>query len=152
MKKIRIAFYKWKKTPFSKLIAWKQSRKFDKEYSQYTHCELVFWELSISSSEYDWGVRVKHIHYKKDNWDFIQIQLNNNDYKKVLDFSLSNLWSKYNWTGIFFAQVFNWNLKGNNQRFCSEYVCEALQQAKLLCGVSALFVEPAELYFRLKNK
>jgi len=45
----------------------------------------------------------------------------------------------------------NFNLKGNDTWFCSEICTEALQQASILCGVSAVFVEPAELAYRLEQ-
>jgi len=152
MKKIRIAFYKWKKTFFSKIIYWKQKRLFPKKYAKYTHTELVFWSNSFSSSEVDGWTRIKQIDYKKKNWDFIDIELSNEKYQDILWFCMSKVWKEYWWWAIFFAQTLNFNCKWPDTYFCSEICCEWLQQAKILCGVSALFVEPAELCFRLEQE
>jgi len=149
MREIRIALYKWRKTFFSKLIHWKQKRKFPNKYAIYTHSELVFGELSFSSSEVDNGTRIKKILFKNENWDFITIKLEQEEYKDVLGFCMERIWKPYNWYWIFFAQILNFNLKGNDTWFCSEICTEALQQASILCGVSAVFVEPAELCYRL---
>ena len=152
MKTIEVMLYKGKKTFFSKMIAWKQWRSFWERYSKYTHVELKIWDMSFSSSEVDWGVRVKHIDYKKTRWDKIVLKVEKKDFENILSFCLSRLNEEYNWKAIVLTQICNWNVKNSDHYFCSEYVCEALQQASILCGVSAVFVNPAELALRLEKE
>lgn len=154
MKTIKIALYKKSKTLFWKWIRIKQNLQwFSWRYSQYSHAELVFdnW-LSFSSSEIDWWVRFKKIKFKKIHWDFIEIQVSDYNYKKVLSFCEKQEWNKYNFTWIVFAQIFNINIKREWDWFCSEIVSRALQEISLLCPYSSLFINPARLAKLLENK
>lgn len=145
--------YKNTKTFFWKLIVWKQSKKYADSVSKYSHVEVCFedWN-SFSSSETDWGVRFKKIKFKKGNWDFIEVELSDVKYAKIFKFCEKQSWNKYNWLGIVLAQMFNFNYKGENDWFCSEICCSALQQAKLLCWTSSLFVDPAKIVSMLLQK
>ena len=153
MKEIKVALYKWKKTFFSKLISWKQSFSYAKRYSDYTHVELVFDnDHSFSSSEVDEWVRFKIIKFKKKNWDFITIPVSNHHYHEIKSFCYSQEWNEYNWWWIFFAQIFNMNFKWKNTWFCSEICSRAIQEAKLLCPESSLFINPARLACLLEEE
>ncbi len=151
MKTIKIAFYKHSKSFFWKLICWKQDY-MPWRYARYSHAEIVFedWQ-SFSSSEQDWWVRFKKIEFKKDNWDFIEIKISEIKYNKILDFCKKQDWNEYNWLWIFFAQILNFNKKGNWDWFCSEIVTRALQEWNILCTESALFVSPWKLAILLEN-
>lgn len=68
---MKIAFYKGTRKGvqglYSRLTRWVDS-------GPYSHCELVFNDgLSASASFIDGGVRFKHIDYKEDNWDFVEL-------------------------------------------------------------------------------
>lgn len=42
--------------------------------SPYTHCEMIFSDgISASSSFLDGGVRFKHIEYKPEHWDIVEL-------------------------------------------------------------------------------
>ena len=143
--KLKIWLYKNSKTLFWRLIHWKQE-KYPWRYNRYTHIELIFedWQ-AFSSSELDKWVRFKQIDFKQENWDFIDIEVSEKKYNKVLEFCESKTWNEYNWYGIIFAQIFNLNWKWNEDYFCSEIVTRVLQEIGLFCTESALFVCPARL-------
>jgi len=152
MKKIRICFYKNSKTFFWKLIRLKQ--KFvglPGKYAKYSHVEIQFGDVCISSSEVDGGVRAKEIFLNPKNWDVIEMEISDEEYKKMLLFAMEELGNSYNWLWIFFAQILNFNFKGNHDWFCSEFVARVLQEKCLLCSESALFVSPWRLAWKLVN-
>ena len=154
MHTIKVRLYKKSKTFFWKLIRVKQNlQKFSWRYAQYSHAELEFenW-LSFSSSEVDWGVRIKKIKFKKAHWDFIEIKVSNEKYNKMITFAHSQEWDKYNWLWIVLAQWFNLNFKWEWDWFCSEIVTRCLQESCILCTVSALFVNPAMLAELLEDR
>jgi len=147
MKIIKVALYKKSKTLFGRLIRLKQNLQwYAGRYSQYSHTELVFEDgLFFSSSETDWWVRFKKIKPKKRNWDFIEIEITNSQYDKILKFCKSQENNNYNFTGIVLAQICNLNIKKDTEWFCSEITSRALQEANLLCPYSSLFINPARL-------
>lgn len=153
MKTIKVAFYKHSKSVFGWFIRWKQEIKYPTRHARYSHVELVFEDwMSFSSSEEDWGVRFKKIKHKKYNWDFIEIEMSDQNYKKVLDFCKRQDWNSYNWIWIFLAQTINFNIKWEWDWFCSEICSRALQEASLLCPESSLFINPAKLAYLLEKK
>jgi len=154
MKIIKIAFYKHSKTIFWKWIRVKQRLQWYAErYARYSHTELVFEDwLFFSSSEVDWWVRFKKIKPKKRNWDFIEIEVSDKHYEDILKFCKSQDWNKYNTLWIVLAQICNLNTKKDNQWFCSEITSRALQEAKMLCPYSSLFINPARLANLLENE
>lgn len=152
-RKIRVAFYKNSKTKFGWLIRWKQEKNLESRYARYSHVELVFedWQ-SFSSSEVDNGVRFKDIKHKKYNWDFIDIEVSEVKYAKILMWCEWQTWNKYNWWWIFFAQTLNFKRKGMWTWFCSEICTRALQEAWFLAPECALFTNPWELAEALERK
>lgn len=146
--KIKLAFYKNSKTFFGRLIRLNQYRlqSIPWKHSKYSHVELVFGNKSFSSSETDGGTRFKKIKWKKKNWDFVNIEITEKEYEKVLAFCKKEEGQKYNWIGIFAAQIFNFNKTRDGNWFCSQICCRALQESKKFCGVSAHLVSPAQLH------
>lgn len=72
---MKLAFYKAKKGNWwDKLIAiWSYITSFGK-YGRYSHTEIVFSDnISFSSSPREGGTRFKHIEFKPEHWDFIEI-------------------------------------------------------------------------------
>lgn len=152
MKKVRICFYKNSKTFFWKLIRLKQ--KFiwiPGKYAKYSHVEIQFGNVCISSSEVDGWVRVKEIFLNPKNWDVIEMEISDEDYKKMILFAMQEMWNNYNWLWIFFAQILNMNFKWNHDWFCSEFVSRVLQEKCMLCAYSSLFISPGRLAFILEN-
>ena len=152
MKKIKICFYKNSKTLFWKLIRLKQRLVWlPGKYAKYSHCEIQFGEVCVSSSEVDGWVRVKEIFLNPKNWDVIEMEVPDEDYKNMLLFAMQELGNSYNWIWIFFAQILNLNWKWERDWFCSEFVARVLQEKCLLCSYSSLFISPGKLAYILEN-
>lgn len=173
---IRIAFYKKSRTLFWGLIRFQQRRKWIPErYSRYSHVEIVFmydekfqgqyrmiddihwvdsidnFGLSFSSSEVDGWCRFKAIDWKTEHWDFVDLNVSQSDYAKMLNFCRKQNGNRY-WTiAIFFAQVLNFNKKRNGTWFCSEIVTRTLQEMWMLCSMNSLFTKPGELAEELER-
>jgi hypothetical protein len=80
------------------------------------------------------------------------MEVSDEEYKKMLLFAMEEIGNAYNWLWIFFAQILNWNIKGNGDWFCSEFVCRVLQKKCLFCPVSSLFISPWKLAYMLENQ
>ena len=154
MKYIRIAFYKNSKSVFAKFIRFKQYRlqKIPWRHSKYSHVEILFDDRWYSSSEVDWGVRMKRIQDNKGNWDYIDIRVNDQEYDDMEIYCISQVSNRYNWIGIFFAQAFNMKITREWDFFCSQFVTLVLQKIKKMCGVDAVFITPWDLNKILSKK
>ncbi len=155
MKKIKIAFYKNSKSIFGSLIRFKQRylMNLPKRYARYSHVELIFEDwLFFSSSEEDWWVSFKKINPKSNHWDFLEIEVSNAEYKKILNFCKRNEGNAYNWFWIIFAQILglNWFRKTWDY-FCSEIVTKAIQNAWYMCYYDSLFISPGELAYIMED-
>jgi len=155
MKTIKIAFYKNSKSFFWALIRFKQRYFMDlpQRYARYSHTEIVFEDwIFFSSSEEDWWVRFKKINPKPNHWDFLELEVSNKDYRKILNFCKRNNWNAYNWFGIVFAQTLwlNWFRKPWDY-FCSEIVTRAIQEAKYMCYYDSLFISPWQLAYIMED-
>jgi len=149
MKQIRIAFYIKSKTTFGGLIRTKQRYLdwFEWRYAQISHTEIDFGGNEFfSSSEVDGWVRFKYIDAKDWHWIFSKlIKISNADYQKLYDFALSKVSNKYNFTGIFFAMLLNFNKTRVWDYFCSQIVTRAGQEIDLFAPLCSLFTTPAML-------
>lgn len=117
----------------------------------------VWNDVFFSSSEEDGGTRFKNIDPKKENWDFIEIQVSEEEYQKVLNFCISQNNKRYAWFSIFFAQALKtkWLIKEYphglyKNWYCSQIVLRALQEAGIIPYISALFCNPGTLNMELK--
>jgi len=149
---IKVRLYKHTTTNFWKLIVFKQRRKYENRYARYSHAELEFENgFSFSSSEQDGWIRYKMIEFTKQNWDYINIEVSEEQYDAVKLFCDRQVWNKYNWYWIVFAMALNINIKRKGDWFCSEIVTRALQEAHILCTESSLFVDPWKLALLLEE-
>lgn len=150
---MKIAFYKKSKTLFGRLICLKQRLTgMPERYAQYSHVEIIFSDwIAFSSSEVDGWVRFKEIDWNTENWDFIEINISQKREAKIRNFCNKEIWNRYNKTGIFFAQILNFNKKKHWTWFCSEIVTRALQEASMLCTTDSLFTKPWELAMILEK-
>lgn len=137
---IRAAFYK---ASAGNWLDWMIS-KWTK--GPYSHCELVIGDLWLSASPREQVVRYKSIQTDPKTWDFVSLELNVAQVKKIQDWAALELGCEYDWLGIFLTQVINWNRQDPHRWFCSELVTAALQQAGMLPGVVPHQTDPNELY------
>ena len=133
----QVAFYradnpnaKW----YDKLIAWWTD-------SKYSHCELVIDDIWYSSSPRYGKVRAKQIIPKKDHWDFINVEI---DKEQFLKFFYKNKDKKYDWKNIFCNQIIPCNLQNPNKWICSEFVGTAIFQKEFKGS-------PQDLYIKIKG-
>ena len=118
---MKIAFYKGTRKGlqgiYSRLARWIDS-------GPYSHCELIFNDgLSASASFIDGGVRFKHIDYKEDNWDVVELQGFDED--KARQWFEDHEGEKYDLLGNL-RFIFFFVKPSNNKWFCSEAIAEAL--------------------------
>lgn len=118
---MKIAFYKGTRKGvqglYSRLTRWVDS-------GPYSHCELVFNDgLSASASFIDGGVRFKHIDYKPEHWDVVELQGFDGD--KARQWFEDHEGEKYDLLGNL-RFIFFFVKPSNNKWFCSEAIAEAL--------------------------
>lgn len=143
---MKIAFYKASGTLFDKLIRFWTS-------GPYSHCELVFSNGTwFSSSPRDGGCRWKIIGEDYSKWDFIDIDITEDQENTLKAFCQREDGKGYDWLWIFLTQFLPLNLQDRNKWGCSELVTAALQVIGLLTGVRALSVHPNKLWKLLRSK
>ena len=65
---MKLAFYKGREDFYDRLISWWTR-------GPYSHVELVINETyCMTSSPKDGGVRMKHIDFHPDHWDFVELE------------------------------------------------------------------------------
>jgi len=122
----------------------------------YVHCEILFPETDGSS--YSITANLQKVHrvcskqFARDEWEFLTLHLPE---KTVYDMQLFANQKHaqecgFNWVGFTSAGV--WPISGGGKKyFCSEFVCEALQQGGLLKDVRASSMTPARLYAKIRH-
>ena len=112
-----LALYKGKGTICNAIVRWWTG-------SIYSHCEIVVNGICYSSSRMDGGVRCKKIDLNSGRWDVLKIEADVKD--RVIAVYEVTKGNKYNWFGIFGAQVINRRYRKQNKFFCSEWCAHAL--------------------------
>ena len=109
--KAKLAFYKGKGDITDKLIRWWTK-------SPYSHVELVVDGWWYSTSPRDLRVRAKRIVPKKDHWDFVEVEV---DEDWLYEVFAKTRGAKYDWLGIFFTQIVDLNIHSKSRYFCVEW-------------------------------
>lgn len=91
--------------------------------SRYSHCEMVIDGVCYSASFMDGGVRAKSINLASGNWDVLPAPWVDAD--SALSFFERTKGAKYDWLGIFGAQMFNRRRQNPLRWFCSEWFLAA---------------------------
>ncbi|NOQ32451.1 MAG: hypothetical protein GQ570_15185 [Helicobacteraceae bacterium] len=124
-KTINIFFYKGKGDITDKLIRWWTK-------SEYSHVELAIGDLFYSTSPRDLKVRSKRITPKFESWDYVTINVTNEQLEDIKLFYKETSNCKYDWLGIFFSQFIKVGVHHKDRWFCSEWVTASLKRAKIL--------------------
>ena len=121
---VKVAFYKGKGNWINKIIRWWTK-------SSYSHAELVL------PNEMTWiGIspflssRVEsryNIIYKPSNWDFVNLNVTEQQYSTMLDFFKETKGCKYDWIGMLFSQFLPFHIKRKDKWYCSEWIAYALR-------------------------
>ena len=102
--------------------------------SSYSHVELVFDEfgttadgvLCFSADEKDGGTRFKRIILDPTNWTIVPIPSTTHQMRSADAYATAKDGLKYDWAGIL-GFVLPFGEHDDEDRFCSEIVCEILE-------------------------
>jgi len=117
--KVTVAFFKGDNDLSDKLVKWWTN-------SKYSHCEMIIQDKWLSADPKR-GVRLINLKPLKDNWDYVEVEVDEKNTPFVLSFISEQKGKKYDWKGIFFSQLFSFDLHSHNKFFCSELVMGVLQ-------------------------
>lgn len=120
---MRVAFYKRDRTFFGRLISWWTR-------SEYTHVELVFGDgMFFSAHPADGGTRYKKFDLSDlSHWDFYELPTLPTEEGEMRAFCDGEVGCRYDWFGIFLAQVLGLNRQHPDWWFCSEVCTAAFQR------------------------
>jgi hypothetical protein len=147
--KIRVAFCKEESTWHLKVVKWWTN-------SDYSHAELVLPDnrsLSISPVELK-GVRQQtDIDFTdKELWDLVEIEIDENQYKRLLHFYEKTKGDGYDWIGMLLSQFTPFHVKRIGRWYCSEWIAYAL---RIICVVDDVYayadLSPQRLFELLKK-
>ena len=127
--KIKVAFYRGEGGWKNKLIRWWTK-------SPYSHAELILpddvsW-ISISpllTSRV--SIRVKE-EYTKENWDFVELEVTEEQLNTIMEFYNFTEGSSYDWLGMIFSQFLPYTIKRKGRWYCSEWIAYALRISDLI--------------------
>ena len=160
MKEVKVAFYKGRGGFVHKVIRWWTG-------SKYSHAELILpdgitW-ISISpflTSKVSKRIRV-HVD-NIDDWDFLAFDLSwrtpvwEYQLKQLNTFVENTEGSGYDWAGMILSQIFPYLIKHKSRWYCSEWICHALVNARVLMWDDAKIyrtpnLSPGKLHEILKD-
>lgn len=124
--KITIAFYKGKGTFVNAIVRWWTK-------SIYSHAEMILpdnlsW-ISISPSFNSKIMRRINLDMDKSQWDFVGIDITEEQYAVILDFFEETKGQRYDWVGMLLSQFLPCRIKHRERWYCSEWIAYALRIA-----------------------
>lgn len=124
--KITIAFYKGKGTFVNAIVRWWTK-------SIYSHAEMILpdnlsW-ISISPSFNSKIMRRINLDMDKSQWDFVRIDITEEQYAVILDFFEETKGQRYDWVGMLLSQFLPCRIKHRERWYCSEWIAYALRIA-----------------------
>tara|TARA_Y100001937_G_scaffold126201_1_gene194894 strand:- start:701 stop:1201 length:501 start_codon:yes stop_codon:yes gene_type:complete len=140
--KCRLAFYKGEGEWHNSVVRYWTS-------SPYSHVELILAdESAISITPFDqMGVRRKKLYQEPNDWDYLDIEINQWQYKKLLNFYYETMGEKYDWIGMLTSQFLPFHIKRIGRWYCSEWIAYGLRLAGVIHKVYAhADLSPQKLY------
>jgi hypothetical protein len=127
--KITIAFYKGEGDILNKIVRWWTN-------SKYSHAEMILddqetW-ISISPKLLSKIDSTRRFFASHTEWDFIPLEVTEEQYKTILDFFNETRGSKYDWFGMLLSQFLPFRIKTENRWYCSEWIAYALRIASVV--------------------
>jgi hypothetical protein len=148
---IRIAFYNKRNTIYANGIYYVQMLQRTNR-PDFTHVEIVIDGVWHTSSYNDGGVRERIISGTSGNWEYITLNIDEVNVKKMKDFFTSQRGKEYDVPGIFFSQLIPIGVDVNDRWFCSEIVSEALMISGVLdTDKDSAWYSPARLFDKLNS-
>ena len=122
--KIQVAFYKGKGNFINSIVRWWTN-------SVYSHAELVLpdgetW-IGISPFLKSKVASRQKLLVDYTEWDFLTIEITEEQYEVILDFFEETKECKYDWIGMILSQFLPFNIKRKNKWYCSEWIAYALR-------------------------
>lgn len=142
---IQIAFYRCKKGWRNRVINWWTG-------SDIVHAELVLPDGSILGISPDDTSRVRRKNEdftNQPNWEFINLEVSQEQFKLILCFFEMTHGMKYDWFGMLLSHLTPFYVKHDRKWYCSQWIACALTYA----SVHPLFynkINPGKLYDILK--
>jgi len=140
--KCRLAFYKGSGDWHNAVVrSWTDSL--------YSHVELLLPDdTAISITPFDKrGVRRKILEQAPGDWDYLEVEINQWQYKKLLNFYEETKGEKYDWIGMLTSQFLPFHIKRIGRWYCSEWIAYGLRLAGLIHKVYAhADLSPQKLY------
>ena len=126
---IKIAFYKGKGNFLNSIVRWWTG-------STYSHAELVLpdgitW-LGISPFLKSKVDARKKLLLNPGEWDFINIQITEEQLEIILEFLEDTKGQGYDWIGMLLSQFLPCKIKHKKRWYCSEWIAYALRIACVL--------------------
>jgi hypothetical protein len=127
--KVWIALYKGEGDFVNKVVRWWTK-------SDYSHAELILndkqtW-IGISPFIKARLVLRKVSNYEPSNWDFYEIDINQEQHNLIIDFYNLTKDSKYDWAGMLLSQCSPFRIKEKNKWYCSEWIMYALRISNII--------------------
>lgn len=141
---LRVAFYKGKGKIVDKLIRWWTN-------SPYSHCELLFPDgIMFSSDAWSGGVRW-NTNYDLSNWDIVRVDLTKAEIDVLIRWCKTKETSDYDWLGVI-RFVIPFTNQDPDKWFCSELCAAGLKAvAKLPSKLKVWKLSPGQLHALLIN-
>lgn len=133
-------FYKAKGNYFDKMIRmWTRG--------PYSHVEFMFSDGAwFGSSPREGGCRYSNIALDTSKWDFVKIDVTEEQEKVIRAWCNNQNGKGYDWTGIFLSQIFTFNVDDPKKWFCSELCTAGLKLIGRFEKVVPESVHPNKLY------
>ena len=127
--KIQVAFYKGEGDFFNKVVRWWTE-------SIYSHAEIILpdgytW-IGISPFLKSKVDERKKIMFDHGEWDFIDMDITENQYKIIMEFFEDTKGQGYDWLGMLLSQFLPCKIKHKKRWYCSEWISYALRIACII--------------------
>lgn len=146
-KKIRIAFYKGPMNWRTWIVNWRTG-------GPYTHCELIMPSgdcIGISPEDSPPRIRMKRQEFPDDNWDFIDIMVDQIQIIKIIAFFNSTYGHRYDWFGMIMSYLLPWFIKHERKWYCSQWIATLLTVSDVY-SFNYIKMSPTKLYDILSMK
>jgi uncharacterized protein YycO len=128
---IQLALYKNRRTLYNKGIFLWQKLWGHGIYAQVVHVEIVIDGYYYSSTTTG-GIRKKAINPSPYLWEFITIDVSEDEKEDIKEWFNARIGSGYDWMGIFLSQIIPIAIHDPKKYFCSEACHAALARAGLV--------------------
>jgi len=139
---IKVAFFKGQGKWYDQIV-----RRYTS--SKYSHAELILPDDKTALSITPFGrhgVRQEKFDFKEE-WDFVEINIDEEQHERLLYFYKSTKGDGYDWLGMIASRITPFHVKRVGRWYCSEWIAYALRLICVLDNVYAYAdLTPQRLY------